>query len=237
MRNEKKRKKLKFTKPASVFLAVTLLLITAVGGTLAWLTAAPAAITNRFIVGNIAIDITETKGGFTETNPNGEFKMVPGCAIDKDPYVTVNAESEDCWLFVRVEESDNLDDYVTYRVNQSTQTTSANKKVDDETISVTHGGWKSGDGVPDGVYYRKVTKNETANQYFAVLGGGDHAFNNNQYAWNNDQVLTLPSVTENMMENAENNMPTLTFMAYAVQLYKSNGVEFTAKEAWDIAKS
>ena len=30
--------------------------------------------------------------------------------------------------------------------------------------------------------------------------------------------------------------PTLTFTAYAVQLYKSNSAKFTPAEAWNLAK-
>ena len=42
--------------------------------------------------------------------------MVPGNTIAKDPKVTVEAGSEDCWLFVKIEESQNLDTYISYTV-------------------------------------------------------------------------------------------------------------------------
>ena len=59
------------------------------------------------------------------------------------------------------------------------------------------------------------------------------------YTWADNQVLVKPTVTKADMEalNVEGaKKPTLTFAAYAVQLYKSNGVKFTPAEAWNLAK-
>jgi len=85
----------------------------AVGGTLAYLTAQTDAIVNTFTVGNVNIALKETKT---------DFKMVPGCTIEKDPVVTVEAGSEDSWVFVKVEESANLDDFITYTVDPNNWT-------------------------------------------------------------------------------------------------------------------
>lgn len=68
------------------------------------------------------------------------------------------------------------------------------------------------------VYARKVTTAEIGTAYSVLL---------------NDQVTVKGTVTEAMMEGLTTaNYPTLTITAYATQLYKSNGVEFTAAEAW-----
>ena len=85
-------------------LAVVLVLCCAVGGTLAWLTQKTDAVVNTFTVGDINITLTETER---------EYKMVPGNTIDKDPTVTVQAGSEACWLFVKVEKSANFDTFMT----------------------------------------------------------------------------------------------------------------------------
>ena len=80
-------------------------------------------------------------------------------------------------------------------------------------------GWTALDNVA-GVYYRKVvrTAEDVANT-FAVL--------------KNNKVTVKGSVTKTMMNNlTEATYPTLTVTAYASQLYKSSGVEFTAAEAW-----
>ena len=103
------------------------------------------------------------------------------------------------------------------------------------TDGVIHGGWIRGtdeNGVPTNVYYRKVT-GVTADQVFAVLGSGTY----NEYSWDNDEVLTLPEVTKEMM-NAVNdsNKPTLTFTAYAHQLYESKDTPFDPADAWNHVK-
>ena len=62
--------------------------------------------------------------------------MVPGNSITKDPKVTVLANSENAWLFVKLEKSANFDDFMTYEIAE---------------------GWTALDGVT-GVYYRSVDK-------------------------------------------------------------------------------
>ena len=112
-------------KTLALVLALTLLVAGVVGGTLAWLTDRTAEVKNTFTVGDINIDLTET---------TANYKMVPGNTIAKDPTVTVKANSEACWLFVKVTESANLGDYITYNIAD---------------------GWTALAGV-DGVYYREV---------------------------------------------------------------------------------
>ena len=124
-------------------LCVALAVLTIAGTTLAYLTAKTDDVVNTFTVGNINISLDETKGG-----TNKEFKMVPGCTIDKDPVVTVKVNSEDCWLFVKVLKSTNLDEFITYTI--------AN-------------GWTALTGV-DGVYYRGVDA-ATTDTSFNVLTG------------------------------------------------------------------
>lgn len=79
-------------------------------------------------------------------------------------------------------------------------------------------GWTSLTDV-SGVFCRKVESAETA-QGFSVL--------------KNDEVTVKDTVTKEQMDALTNagSYPTLTFTAYAVQLYKTNGTEFTAAEAW-----
>lgn len=71
------------------------------------------------------------------------------------------------------------------------------------------------------VYARKVTTAEIGTAY-SVLAG--------------DKVTVKGTVTEDMMNSlTAETYPTLTITAYASQLYKSAGVQFTAAEAWDNA--
>lgn len=99
-------------KSVALVLALALVVVCIVGGTLAWLTATTPAVTNTFTTSDISITLTETKGG---TN-HDEFKMIPGWTIEKDPKVTVQNRSEKCYLFVKLVKSDNFDDFMTYEL-------------------------------------------------------------------------------------------------------------------------
>lgn len=127
-----------------MLLAVTLLIGCAIGGTVAWLTAKTDPVVNTFTYGDINIELTETKP------ENKQAKIIPGVNIEKDPKVTVEANSEACWLFVKVEEAGT---FVTDKVTYSIDT-----------------GWTKLTGVTgvDNVYYREVGA-VTADTDFAVL--------------------------------------------------------------------
>lgn len=98
---------------------VLILVIGVVGGTLAWLTDQTAEVENTFTVGNIDIDLTEDGATVDPTDANlfkQNFKMVPGAEIAKKPEVTVKKDSEKCWVFVKVTESNVLDNYISYDI-------------------------------------------------------------------------------------------------------------------------
>lgn len=68
-----------------------------VAGTLAWLSARTNPVINNFIGSNLEINLVEEAK---------DFQMIPSLEIPKDPVVTVEANSEACWLFLQVKESD-----------------------------------------------------------------------------------------------------------------------------------
>ena len=74
--------------------------------------------------------------------------MIPGWNIEKDPKVTVKADSEACYLFVKLEKSTNFDTFMTYEMAD---------------------GWEALPEAP-GVYYREVAA-ATADTTFEVLKG------------------------------------------------------------------
>ena len=81
--------------------ALSLALVCVIGGTLAYLVASSNTVTNTFTYGEIALTLTETEG--TESGDVREFgKVVPGATIKKDPTVTVTADSENCYVYVKV---------------------------------------------------------------------------------------------------------------------------------------
>ena len=175
-------------KTLTMILAFALVFALGVGGTLAWLTDETTAVTNTFTVGDINITLEETTGE--------NYDFVPGDVITKDPVVTVEKESEKCYLFVAITVDNNssgtVDPVLTWEIAD---------------------GWiPYGDVVDapkDGTYYyyQLVNANETEDQEFAVL---------------KDNTVTVSSdVTKAMVdEDLEENEPTITIDAAAVQ-YKN----------------
>ena len=129
----------------NVLLIVSMMLVVAmasVGVTVAWLTDTTTTITNTFTSSDINIELAETTGT--------SYKMVPGATITKNPEATVKANSEACWLFVKLEKSANFDSFMEYKIAE---------------------GWTA---VPEttGVYYRAVGTSPAviaADQSFDVL--------------------------------------------------------------------
>ena len=106
-------------KVLALLLAAVLLVAASVAGTVAYLTSQDQ-VTNTFTVGNVEIDLKEydvdvQTGKKTETviDDKGliDVELVPGRVIEKNPFITVDAKSETCWLFVKIE--NNLGDAVT----------------------------------------------------------------------------------------------------------------------------
>ncbi len=97
-------------KSLAMVLALVLVLSVAVVGVVAWLTDETDSIENTFTVGDINITLDEKAG----KDAGYQFKMVPGNTIKKDPIVTVQADSEDCYLYVKLEKSGNFDSFLTY---------------------------------------------------------------------------------------------------------------------------
>ncbi len=97
----------------AMFMAVVLAMGAMIGGTLAYLTQKTDPVVNTFTYGDINITLTETEG--TELSENTrQFKMIPGETIAKNPIVTVKAGSEACWLYVKLEKSENFDEFMTF---------------------------------------------------------------------------------------------------------------------------
>ena len=167
------------TKALVALLAFVLVIGCSLGGTLAWLTDETDEVTNTFTVGDINITLTETER---------EYKILPGVNIPKDPKVSVEANSEACWLFVKVDE-----------VNWPPFTeTSGGRKVN---YSIAYG-WIPLDGKL-GVYYREVNAETAKNgETYGVLL--------------NNEVTVSENLTKAEV-NSITTKPQLTFTAYAVQ--------------------
>ncbi|MCI7640590.1 MAG: hypothetical protein MSS60_12345 [Clostridiales bacterium] len=194
------------TKMMFMILAVVLIVGISIGGTLAWLTATSGPVTNTFTTSDIEITLAESD--------DLDLKMVPGYTITKDPKATVEAGSEDCYLFVKLEKSTNFDDFMTYTIASGwTELTSAA-------------------GTNYKVYYRVFDSKDSTNT---------NAQGTAYSILEDDQVTVKSTVTKaDMKALSAATYPTLTVTAYASQLYKSNSTaagavnKFTPAEAWDI---
>ena len=140
-------------KTIALIVCLTLIIGCAIGGTIAWLTDTTGPVTNTFTAGDVDIDLTETFN--TDSNNDGTndrwtAKMIPGASYAKNPVVSVTANSEDCWLFVKFEEKNGAATYLNYT---STLTTD--------------NGWTQGDGtnIPTNVWYRKVLASDTTRSW------------------------------------------------------------------------
>ena len=96
-------------KTLTIILAFVLVIAMSVAGTVAYLTSQDS-VTNTFTVGKVAITLDEAKvdaNGAALTPEErvkaNSYKLIPGHAYTKDPIIHVDANSEKCWLFVKVE--------------------------------------------------------------------------------------------------------------------------------------
>lgn len=190
-------------KTLALVLALTLVVVGVVSGTLAWLTAKSDTVVNIFTTSDIKVELTETKG--TGTGNIREFKMVPGYTIKKDPQAKVLTGSEECFLFVKLTKSGSFDTYLEY---------------------IPADGWtqltkdEDGKDITDLVYYREVLSTDIGTAYSVLK--------NDQVTVKGSVTKTLMDAL-----NAQGAVkPALTITAYASQLHKNADADFTPAEAW-----
>lgn len=132
-------------RTALMFAAIALILCGIVGGTVAWLSDTTEPVVNTFTYGDIDITLEETDDGDGDPSIN-EYDMVPGKTIDKDPVVTVIAESENAYVFVKIEESADFSTFMEYTVSSE---------------------WTPLDGCV-GVYYLESVKSDSDVEYYVL---------------------------------------------------------------------
>ena len=195
-------------KGLAMVLALVLLAVCAVSGTLAWLTAKSDTVVNTFTTSDIKVKLEETKG--TTATGGKEFKMIPGYDLEKDPKAWVVAGSEDCYLFVKLDWANN-----TYTSGETA------KSYLDWAIA---DGWALVPGETN-VYYRTVTSaqmssDKGATNAYPILAG--------------NKVTVSGDITKEQMNAfTDATLPKLTITAYASQLHKNATETFDAATAWN----
>ena len=194
------------SKALLLALCAVLLVTASVLGTMAYLTDQDA-VKNTFSVGSVAITLDELDVDNSTEDENdrdkaNSYKLLPGHLYTKDPIVHVVSTSEDCWVFVKVENG--------IAAYEATTTTGegAYKCIVDQ---IKANGWTALDGVSN-VYYKAYTKDQADKdlEVFAEFKVADNA--NDVDGWSS----IAPDTT------------TINVTAYAVQ---KDGFS-TASAAW-----
>lgn len=141
-----KKLKLSKTKILIVSIAILAVFFTAISGTIAWLTSKSETVTNTFTYGDINISISETDTKDDDKLNTNTYEMIPGNKITKDPLITVKENSENCYLFVKLDKTTNFDEFMEFQVLEN---------------------WILLEGT-DNVYYQEVSQSD-AKQEFYVL--------------------------------------------------------------------
>ena len=135
-----------------------LLVCISVGATVAYLTSTDS-VTNTFTVGSVEIKLDEAKTDINGVADNtvarvtsNEYKLMPGHEYTKVPTVHVTANSENCWVFVKVENG--------ISAFEATTVEGGYTNIAGQIIA---NGWKELTGVAGvaGVYYKEYTQANT----------------------------------------------------------------------------
>ncbi len=194
-------------------LCMAALIAVSVLGTMAYLTSTDE-VTNTFTVGQVKITLDEAKvndAGVAVTPAErvkaNSYKLMPGHSYTKDPTVHVTDGSENCYIFVKVENG------ISAFEAANEEGTGGYKTI---ATQITTNGWTKLADV-DNVYYRSYTNGENAQKSFTV-------FSNFKIADNaNNAEATKTSWNAVTAENTK-----ITVTAYAIQ---ADGFE-NAVAAW-----
>lgn len=183
--NRRRMSNKKFIAILSVFvmLALTMVVGCAVDGTVAWLVSESESSVSTFTLGDINIKLT----GESESQP---LKIIPGVAIGRSLKVTVDPNSEACWLFVKVEGTN----WSHFPDANGTAKVSYSVDVQD--------GWTALNTHP-GVYYREVS--------------AEDAKTGVEYDVNGVVAVSKELTKAEVNSIAAETQPQLSFTAYAVQ--------------------
>jgi len=195
----------KTSKALLLTICAVLLVAASVMGTMAYLTSTDS-VENTFTVGNVAITLDETDTDNStpgaERDKANSYKLLPGHEYTKDPIIHVAATSEECYLFVKID-------------NQIAGIEKTGSTVASQMAAK---GWVAVD-VQSGVYvYVGTTAGATGP--VAVAAGTDVPVF--------DKIVIDGAVNNTTLASYEGK--TITVNAYAIQKYGFEGK--TAAEIW-----
>jgi len=241
MRNKRGRVSIKVT----LMLGALMLLIGGnITGSLAWFVDSTSQVKNTFTVGNININTAAEQaapaamlladdGDLTANSATPAVPLlIPGHTLELiDTTVTISKGSESCYLFAEI-----VEDFGALPKTVTDEETGETRNVEfKEYIAYeVEDGWTAGDGideadggsgVPEGVYYRIVMKDDVSDQAFKIV--------------RDNKVTISKDITSEMLEviQEKQNYPALLFSSGAVQYYSTDSQNFTPGQAWSVLKA
>lgn len=194
-------------KILTLVLALALVATCAIGGTAAWLYQTTDTVTNTFTMGDINIELKRNNTTISDETTVETKNFVPGQLFKDNAEVIVKANSEKCYLFIRVDVKNNTFD--------------KNKQVLEYKVNTA---WtKLGDYT--NIYYRVIDKNTDTNTTVKVF---DNLTGNNEY-----QIKANEELEKSHLEtiNASDTKPTISISAAAIQYdYVGNSAEEAFKK-------
>lgn len=146
------------TKALVLALCAVLLVVTTVFVTMAFLTSEDS-VQNTFTVGKVEITLDEAKVDSygneianAERVKENEYKLIPSHTYVKDPTIHVDSNSEDCYLFVRIQNDLGSDGVIN---------------------GIANNGWVLVEGTQDVYCYYGVTDGETNSTKQIIKPGED----------------------------------------------------------------
>lgn len=106
-----------------------------VGTVIAYFASVSGPVVNTFTVGEVELELTD--------NTRDWIKLIPGATAERSSVVTVVKGSEDCYVYVKLEQPSELSEYISYELEE---------------------GWINLGGI-DGVYYREVAQSPVNQKY------------------------------------------------------------------------
>ncbi len=198
----------KTTKILTAALALVLVVVVAIGATVAYLTSKPDAVVNTFTIGKIQITLDEKavdeygdEIANTARRTANTYKLIPGETYTKDPTVHVQPGSEKCYVFVKVE-----DGLATLRIEAATT-------IADQIAAK---GWTALGNAYPGVYYQTVD---------AIADNGDVK----DLVVFEEFTITDDADLSGVVASGETNATSITVTAYAIQFA---GFESNVTGAW-----
>jgi len=213
--------------------AVSLVVATFVG-TMAYFTDTES-VTNTFTVGKVGITLDEADvkpDGTIDTNKRvieNIYHLIPGMTYIKDPTIRVDADSEECYLFVKIENG-LVRNNETHEEN--IETTDATKTIAKQMSDL---GWVEIDATNHIYALAKTADSTKENDFKYTVFGGAEVVVFNEFTIDGNKVVNVPdgeAVPEGKIDLtpyiSSDNAPAIKVTAYAVQ---AAGFD-NAKAAW-----